>query len=204
MHIEQLAVGELETNCYIVYDDDRHAVVIDAGGDAARILQAINQHDLQVDHMLLTHVHFDHILAVREVAEATGADLLVYQEDVPALTDPGLSLLTMISRRRYDLTADRILQDGDSVTAGSLTFRVLHTPGHTPGSCCYVCEDVIFSGDTLFEGSIGRTDFPGGSFSALQQSLKRLKNMEGDYTVLSGHGDSTTLERERQSNPFME
>lgn len=206
MHILQLPVGGLQTNCYILYGDDaaHNGVVVDPGAEPDRILRAIAAENVTVRYILLTHVHFDHILAVKEILQATGAPLLVHRGDQAALTDPQLSLVgAVLPGQRYDLTADRLLTDGDTVTAGALTFTVLHTPGHTPGSVCYVCGDVLVAGDTLFGGSAGRTDLPGGDPNALFRSLRRLAELEGDYTVLPGHGEETTLERERRCNPFM-
>lgn len=163
MEIRTLPVGQLNTNCYIVYEADRQAVVIDPGAQAQRILDEAEKAGVRVRAVLLTHVHFDHLLAAREVMNATGAELLVPAGDEPALTSPMRSLLSMfLPGCRYDLQADRLLADGDTVTAGQLTLTVMHTPGHTPGSSCYIGDGVIFSGDTLFAGGAGRIDFPGG------------------------------------------
>ena len=197
-----IPVGDIQTNCYLVFDEGGKGVVVDPGGDAACILDRISEHDLKVEHVLLTHVHFDHILAAEQVLKATGTDLLVPRDDEAALHHPDLSLLSMV-RQSVRLKADRLIDDGDCITAGTLTFRTLHTPGHTPGSSCYLCGDLLISGDTLFAGSAGRTDFPGGDFSALRRSLERLSKLEGDYTVLPGHGPSTTLAEEKEQNPYM-
>lgn len=204
MEILTLPVGELQTNCYMVYESDKKAVLIDPGAQADRILSAVRQAGVTVEHVLLTHVHVDHIEAAREVLEATGADLLVPAGDAPALTNPVLSLVSLFTPgRRCDLQASRTLRDGDIVTAGALTLKVLHTPGHTPGSSCYLGDGVLFSGDTLFAGSAGRTDFPGGDGTALRRSLARLAALPGDYKVYPGHDESTTLEAERRHNPYM-
>lgn len=163
MEIRTLPVGQLNTNCYIVYEADRQAVVIDPGRPGAADSGRGGKGWRRVRAVLLTHVHFDHLLAAREVMNATGAELLVPAGDEPALTSPMRSLLSMfLPGCRYDLQADRLLADGDTVTAGQLTLTVMHTPGHTPGSSCYIGDGVIFSGDTLFAGGAGRIDFPGG------------------------------------------
>lgn len=204
MEIRTLPVGQLDTNCYIVWEaDGRRWSSIRArrrgGFWTRRMPQACG-----VRAVLLTHVHFDHILAAREVMNATGAKLLVPAGDEPALTSPARSLLAMfLPGCRYDLQADRLLVDGDTVTVGGLTLTVMHTPGHTPGSSCYIGDGVIFSGDTLFAGGAGRTDFPGGDEAALRRSLKRLAALEGDYRVFPGHEESTTLQRERLENPYV-
>ena len=197
MEIRTLPVGQLDTNCYIVWEADGQAVVIDPGAQAGRILDEADAAGVRVRAVLLTHVHFDHILAAREIMNATGAELLVPAGDEPALTSPARSLLAMfLPGCRYDLQADRLLADGDTVTVGGLTLTVMHTPGHTPGSSCYI-------GDTLFAGGAGRTDFPGGDEAALRRSLKRLAALEGDYRVFPGHEESTTLQRERLENPYV-
>lgn len=205
MEIRILPVGELQTNCYVAYEADKQAVVIDPGAQAADILDTVRRDGLTVAYVLLTHVHFDHIEAAGELLKATGAKLLVPAEDEAALTSPVLSLTSLFRPgARCDLRADRVLRDGDEVTAGALTLRVMHTPGHTPGSSCYCGDGALFSGDTLFAGSAGRTDFPGGDAPALRRSLERLAALPGDCKVYPGHGDTTTLEAERRGNPYMQ
>ena len=204
MEIRTLPVGQLDTNCYIVWEADGQAVVIDPGAQAGRILDEADAAGVRVRAVLLTHVHFDHILAAREIMNATGAELLVPAGDEPALTSPARSLLArFLPGCRYDLQADRLLADGDTVTVGGLTLTVMHTPGHTPGSSCFLCENVLFSGDTLFRFSMGRTDFPGGSFQDMKESLDRLVALPGDYTVLPGHDAATTIAEERADNPYI-
>ncbi len=199
MTYQCIPVGDLLANCCLVYDEQKHAAVIDPGDEAARLLALIETYGLQVQAILLTHVHFDHIQAARGLQAATGAPLFVHEAEVPALTDPTLSMVTF----PCDLSADRVLRDGDIVEIGQLTFEVLHTPGHTLGSVCYRCGDVLFAGDTLFAGSIGRTDFVGGDFAAMRQSLKRLATLPNDVRVIPGHGVETTIGFEKRSNPFM-
>ena len=206
MEIKRLEVGPLGTNCYIAFTEEegrKVGVVIDPGAEAERILAFLRREEIRVEHILLTHVHFDHILAVPEVREATGADVLAPRGEEAAFGDPQLSLLQMDGREEFSLTADRLLDDGEEITAGPLRFTVMNTPGHTAGSCCYLAGEVIFSGDTLFDGDIGRTDFPGGSFELLRRSLQRLCDLPGDYRVLPGHGENTTRARERAVNPYM-
>ncbi|MDD2418025.1 MAG: MBL fold metallo-hydrolase [Oscillospiraceae bacterium] len=199
-----IPVGDLSTNCYLIYDENRQGVVVDPGGDFELIMSTINKNKLHIKHVLLTHVHFDHILATQEVMDATGADLLVPSGDEPALRDPRLNLIGYTQNRaEINLKADRLLEDGDEITAGSLVFNVLNTPGHTPGSSCFILGDLLISGDTLFAGSIGRTDFPGGDSKIMRRSLEHLTQLEGVNTVLPGHGPSTTMQDERRDNPYM-
>ena len=204
MQIIRLPVGMLQANCYLVAEAGGDAVVIDPGAEAERIIEAVRSRDLKVKHILLTHVHFDHMQAAADVAAATGADILAPEGDWPALTDPQLSLCHMMpGGGSQTLSAAGKLRDGEVVEAVKLRLTVLHTPGHTPGSCCFLCGDVLFTGDTLFRGSVGRTDFPGGSYDALKRSLDRLAALPGDYTLLPGHDDATTLAEERAGNPYM-
>ena len=204
MQIIRLPVGMLQANCYLVAEAGGDAVVIDPGAEAERIIEAVRSRDLKVKHILLTHVHFDHMQAAADVAAATGADILAPEGDWPALTDPQLSLCHMMpGGGSQTLSAAGKLRDGEVVEAGKLRLTVLHTPGHTPGSCCFLCGDVLFTGDTLFRGSVGRTDFPGGSYDAFKRSLDRLAALPGDYTLLPGHDDATTLAEERAGNPYM-
>ncbi len=202
MRVSYYPVGDYQANCVIVSDEARRAVVVDPGDEAVRLLQRLTEQELQVEAILLTHAHFDHMLAVRELIEATGAPLYVHAEDAAALSDVGRSLIPP-HRRPYTLSADRLLQDGDTVTVGELVLKVLHTPGHTPGSCCYRCGDLLIAGDTLFAGSVGRTDLPGGDTAQLFQSLRRLKSLDATVRVIPGHGEETTIGYECRYNPFL-
>lgn len=204
MKITYYAVGSMGANCYIVSDDNGHAAIIDPGGDAKRILDNVKLNNLTVDLILLTHAHFDHIMAVEELRVATGAQLCVGAGDAPMLSDAQYNLSAMVfPTKAVSLTADRLLTDGDSVTFGDVTLTVMETPGHTRGSVCYIGDGVLFSGDTLFAGSIGRTDLPGGDMSVMRRSLMRLCQIEGDYTVYAGHGEETTLAFQKAANPYL-
>ncbi|MBO5928691.1 MAG: MBL fold metallo-hydrolase [Clostridia bacterium] len=188
----RLPVGSYQANCCLVFDEQKNAVVIDPGDEAPRILRVIQEHSLHVKVILLTHAHFDHILAVTAIQEATDTPLWVHEAEEPALADTRLSMVSF----PYTLTADRLLHDGESVTVDELSFTVLHTPGHTAGSVCYRCENTLFSGDTLFAGGMGRTDFPGGSSRLLWNSLEKLSHLPPHLTVVAGHGEETTIGRE--------
>ncbi|HIZ19753.1 MAG TPA: MBL fold metallo-hydrolase [Firmicutes bacterium] len=204
MEIVVLPVGPLQANCCLLFDEEKNTVVVDPGGDAGRILEEIRRRGLLVRAVLLTHVHFDHMLAAGEIQAASGAPLWVPQGDEAALADPSRSLLAELpTQNRPALRADRLVGDGEILHVGGLRLEVLATPGHTPGSSCYRCGNALLTGDTLFKAGVGRTDFPGGDSRALSRSLRRLVNLQGDYTVVPGHGPATTLAAERQSNPYM-
>lgn len=194
MKITSLTVGSIGTNCYIVYDEGtKAAVVIDPGDDAALVEARIKALGLRVLAILLTHGHFDHGGDADRIRTLTGAPVYLHPAD-----------RSLPSWLTHGLTADRDLAEGDELEFEGLRFRVLHTPGHTPGGVCLLCGGRLFAGDTLFAGSCGRTDLPGGSWEELLRSLRRLAELDGDYTVLPGHGEPTTLARERKYNPFME
>lgn len=205
MQVLTLTVGpQYQTNCYMVYDTQNRAVVIDPGDEADRIISAIHEHDLTVEAVLLTHNHFDHIMAAQDILCETGAALYAFGDDAATLQDPVRVLLHLSGRDTVcPLVADRTLQDGDTVSVGDMTFSVLHTPGHTPGSCCYLVEDAMFSGDTLFCNSIGRMDMAGGSPRAMLRSVQTLSRLTKNYTVYPGHGPATTLETEKINNPYL-
>lgn len=202
MKLDSLAVGLIGTNCYLLWDETagNAAAIVDPGGSADQILAKIKQNNLDVKLILLTHGHFDHVMGVQDLL-AVYPNLPVYitETDYPEARDGGqfgYSMGEVASVRFYD--------EGDIVELGNLKIDVLRTPGHTPGSVTLRVEDVLFTGDTLFCGSCGRTDFPGGSFGDMQRSLKRLADLPGDYRVYPGHESSTTLDYERKYNPFMQ
>lgn len=200
MKIEVQQVGDLMTNCYIVWDENtKNAAVIDPGDDGAYLSDRLKKNGLTLQYILLTHGHFDHIGGVDELKSTCGSNPKVY------LSHKDLGLESVFHETiALDPNSVTDWKEGDSVTMDSITFRVLSTPGHTPGSVCLIAGDILFSGDTLFQGSCGRTDFPGGSWTEMSASLRRLYQLPGDYTVLSGHTGSTTLDRERKTNVFMQ
>lgn len=192
MKIYTLVLGQLQTNCYLIADEDGAAVVIDPAAAPELILQTAREKGLNIRAVLLTHGHFDHVGGVKGVAEAMRCPVWMHENELTLpeyLTDGKLYYTD-----GYD--------EGDTVTVGKLTFSVLHTPGHTPGSVCLRCGTALFSGDTLFAGSCGRTDFSGGSGAEMCRSLRRLAEIPDDLTVYPGHGEETTLTREREENPY--
>lgn len=195
MKIITLPLGALETNCYVVYDEASKAcALIDPGAMPQNIVDTLTKNGLALRLMLLTHAHFDHTGALRALHESfPDVPIYVSVQD----TDETLNM------SHGNLVYTETFLDGDEISMPPLTFRVLATPGHTRGSSCFLCEDTIFSGDTLFEGCCGRTDLPGGDGAQMMVSLKRLAELPGDYRVLPGHGEATTLERERRTNYYM-
>lgn len=194
MKIAVMQLGSYGTNCYIVWDENtKNAAVIDPGDEAPSVLQTLQKEGLHLQMILLTHAHFDHMGAVDAIQAATGCKVYLHKADLTL--PPEMTGTTPHPTDFYD--------EGDTVTLDSIVFRVLHTPGHTPGSVCLIADDVMFSGDTLFAGSCGRTDFPGSSWMQMESSLRKLHDLSGDYTVLPGHMGSSTLERERKTNFFM-
>lgn len=192
MKIFTLPLGQLETNCYLVADEDRNAAVIDPAAAPERILQTARENGLNIQTILLTHGHFDHVGGIRGLVQALRCPVWMHESELTLpeyLTDGKLYYTD-----GYD--------EGDTVTVGKLTFTVLHTPGHTPGSVCLRCGNALFSGDTLFAGSYGRTDFSGGSGSEMCKSLHRLAGISENLTVYPGHGEMTTLDAERKENPY--
>lgn len=202
LKIDVLPLGDYQTNCYIVREENSQScAVIDPGFEPERVLQFLQEKGLQVDAVLLTHGHFDHVGAVEKIVAATGCALWMSQSDWSQENTP--QNLFFYPLANCDFTQVSFCEEGEQIKAGGTVFTVLETPGHTWGSVCYLCEDAIFSGDTLFAGSCGRTDLPGGDWNTIRQSLERLAALEGNDTVYPGHGESTTLELERRTNPYM-
>jgi glyoxylase-like metal-dependent hydrolase (beta-lactamase superfamily II) len=205
--VERLVLGDLDTNCWIVSDGrGGPLMVIDPAGDdddAERLVEAIDDRDIAA--IVLTHGHFDHLGSVERLVEVSGAPVAVHELDAPRITDPAPAGTggALFGYDHVSPPADRILRGGDRVDAGAVSLRVLHTPGHTKGSISLYGEGHLFSGDTLFAGSVGRTDFPGGDPRDLSQSIAREIAPLPDGTVVHpGHGPDTVIGRERRVNPF--
>jgi glyoxylase-like metal-dependent hydrolase (beta-lactamase superfamily II) len=205
--IERLVVGALQTNCYIVGDEvSRECLVIDPAGDADLILDTVERLELDVKLVVNTHGHFDHIMANGKVMEATGAPLAIHPDDSGMLSNPLRSFALFVGKIHPSPPATVLLEDGATVEVGSIKLEVLHTPGHSPGSVSlwHPEEKVVFSGDALFNMGIGRTDFPGGSYRVLLQSVReRLFTLPDETVVFPGHGPQTTIGFERTHNPFL-
>lgn len=205
MILMQLIVGPLQVNCYILADEKtKEAVVIDPGDDAREILKAIKDKGLKVKYIVSTHAHFDHVGANKAIKEATGAELLLHEADAPVLATVSSQSSSFGMASVFAPPADRYVKHGDVITAGEVSLTVLHTPGHTPGGISLVGHGMVFTGDALFAGSIGRTDFPGGDLMTLLGSIKaHLMTLPDDTTVYSGHGPESTIGDERRDNPFL-
>ncbi|MBZ4655349.1 MAG: Hydroxyacylglutathione hydrolase [Peptococcaceae bacterium] len=203
MEILILPVGPIEANCYIVFDESKEAMVIDPGAEGQKIFQEIEKHGLKVKYIVNTHGHGDHIGANQKLKELTGASILIHELDGPMLTDGAKNLSIYMGKNISQPAADQLLKDGDVLQVGKMRFTVLHTPGHTRGGICLLAGDVCFTGDTLFDGSIGRTDLPGGSYPELINSVKtKLFTLDDKIVVYPGHGPDTTIGREKAYNPF--
>ena len=200
--IHTLPLGAYQTNTYIVHDEASSAcVLIDPGYEADTILSQVQKLGLTVEAILLTHGHFDHVGAVEEIVTTTGCKLWMQESDWSQFPNPVVSFYYPIAN--CDFTEVQFCEEGEVIHAAGLAFTVMETPGHTHGSVCFICENIIFSGDTLFFRGVGRTDLPGGDWDTLADSLERLKALDGSQIVCPGHGPSTTLSAEKLFNPYL-
>lgn len=200
MKIDSIQVGPIMTNCYLLCDDAAGVCcVIDPGDEPARVEQMVQRSGCELRYILLTHGHFDHCTGVAGMLERH-PELPVYicEKDVTDGVGSEMQFARLPEKNQ------RYYKDGDTLTLGALTISVLETPGHTPGSVCLLVGDVMFAGDTLFRGSCGRTDFPGGDYRAMLRSLGRLGKLKGNYQVYPGHEQPTNLDFERRFNPYMQ
>ena len=194
--------GSMDNNCSLIIDEKTNqSALVDCNEFSQKMIDMIGDTDLK--YILLTHGHFDHIIGVKSVKEKYGAQVVISKEDEPMLNSSKLSLAVFCNAPQNNVDADIIVKDGDEITLGEIIIKVMSTPGHTSGSVCYIAENCIFSGDTLFYCSCGRTDFPSGSPEQMMSSLQKLKALDGDYKVYTGHNNLTTLDFERKNNPYM-
>lgn len=208
LKVKSLPVGMLMTNCYVITDEaSGMSAVIDPGELSPALDDILTKIGYEtIKYLILTHGHYDHIGGTNDILNKSGctAEVAVCADDVPLLSDNYLNLSELFTDAPLKpVKADIALNDGDIITLGESNLRVMQTPGHTKGSVCLIGDGVIFSGDTLFMLSMGRTDFPTGSSKQLMESLKRLSELEGDYIVYPGHNDRTTLSYERKNNPYV-
>ncbi|MEW6096978.1 MAG: MBL fold metallo-hydrolase [bacterium] len=203
-NIHKLVVGPIQSNCYILTGGDE-AIVIDPGGDAHLILNKLNELNGKLIYIINTHGHIDHIGANKKIKDATGAKILIHKKDAFMLTDSVSNLSAFFSEETISSTpADRLLEDGDYIQTSNLKLKVIHTPGHTEGGICLLGDGFVFTGDTLFESGIGRTDFPGGSCKTLIDSIcKHLLVLKDETIIYPGHGRISTIGIERKNNPFL-
>ena len=204
MIVKKLVVGPFASNCYILgSESNKEGMIIDPGAETKEILNKVKDLGLDIKLIGLTHGHIDHVGALKEIKEATGADIAIHANDAQSLQGQSLAMVFGLSFQTPP-PPDRLLKGGDSIDVGDLHFLVLHTPGHTPGGICLLGEGVVFSGDTLFNFGIGRFDMPGGSGSQLMNSIHtKLMVLPDNTIVYPGHGPETTIGTERQWNPFL-
>ncbi|VEN73313.1 Hydroxyacylglutathione hydrolase GloC [Candidatus Desulfarcum epimagneticum] len=204
MIIKSMALGPIMANCFILgCEQTKESVVIDPGDEADRILLALAGDNLKVVHIINTHGHFDHVSANRPLKDATGADLIIHRLDAPMLDSLSDAAAGFGLSAENSPPPDRHVEDGDIISFGNMELKVIHTPGHTPGGISLYTDGYLFAGDTLFQGSIGRTDFPGGDYQTLISSIRdKLFSLGDEVRVLSGHGPETLIGTERRHNPF--
>ena len=194
LKVHAMALGAYQTNCYIIHDDaSKRCCVIDPGYEADTILDKLDALDLTVEAILLTHGHFDHVGAVKELAAEAQCEVYIHPDE--------LSMPPMLTAGKLHYT--KTYAEGTRLKLAGLDITVLHTPGHTPGSVCLLIGDTLFSGDTLFAGSCGRTDLPGGNWNTIRTSLRRLSDIEANLWVLPGHGPTSQLRDEKKYNPYL-
>lgn len=206
MKILALEVGMIGTNCYIAYNENTNeAVVVDPGDEGTQIMAVVNKHHLKVVAIFVTHGHGDHIMALEDVREATGAPVYISQEDAKLLHNSTGNLSTFLGKARSFGEPDEFFTDGEELTVAGMPFKIYATPGHTRGGVCIQSGDVVFCGDTVFAESIGRTDLPGGDYDTILQSIKdKILTLPDETKLLPGHGPSTTVGWERRRNPFLQ
>lgn len=205
MEIIPLIVGLLEVNCYIVGDSKKNEwAVIDPGGDPDKIVEIIKEKDAKIKFIINTHGHPDHTAANAIIKEKTSAPIYIHRQDGKLLSTLFTSFASLTGIKGVPSKPDRLLEDGEELSLGDIKLKVIYTPGHTRGGICLFSDKILFSGDTLFAGSIGRTDLPGGSLKTLVASIKtKLFVLPDDTAVYPGHGPETTLEQEKRFNPFL-
>lgn len=205
MKIAKFILGSMQTNCYFIIDENtKSCIIVDPADDIDIIMQKLADKGLKCEKIILTHGHFDHMLALEELREKTGAPLYIHEADNEMLLDPEKSLMSFYAgSKKTCRSADVLLKDGDIINFHGNEIKVMHTPGHTNGSCCFLIGTHLISGDTLFRGSIGRYDFYGGDYETILASLKKLSELETDYRIYPGHGPSTHLSYEKEYNLYM-
>ncbi len=205
LKVTQLTFPGFCANCYLVCDEEtKDAFLIDPGAYGTRQSEYIKSQGANLRYILLTHGHYDHIMGVKQFKKDFSAKVVIHEKDEDCLSSPLKSLAITHALNFPKAEADITVKDGDRLYFGGTEIEVIHTPGHTKGSVCYKIGDMLFTGDTLFKGTVGRTDFPGGSYKEIIESVNRLGALEGDYKVYPGHEGITTLENERRNNPYME
>ncbi len=203
MEINVIPLGDIQANCYLI-STDKAAVVIDPGFNSSAVTNFLKTASDKERLILLTHSHFDHIGGAASLRNDTDTKIAIGKLDNYALSNTQFNLADLFHAKLTPFSADILLDNGDEISVGDITFKVIYTPGHTVGGVCYLTENILFSGDTLFCGSIGRTDFYGGNYEVLENSIKNLYyTLPEDTVVLSGHGEKTTIKQEKFENPYI-
>jgi len=204
MNIQKIVVGQLDVNCYIVSDDaTSEALIIDPGDEPEKIIDFIDAAGLKPKYVLFTHAHYDHVCAAKELHDRYKAVLLMHEQETTTYRMTAQLCISWGYAPEDFPEPERTVKDGDTISVGRLSFTVMHTPGHTPGGICVCGEKTLFTGDTLFKGSVGRTDLPGGDFGLLSRSLERLILLPPETRVMSGHDGETSIAEEMRDNPFI-
>ena len=204
--LKMIPMGPFEANCYLLYGKKGNEAVMIDPSDAEKALGLLDENGLKLTHILLTHRHFDHLAGVAALREKTQAEVLIHTLDAAGLRERGASLAMLMPGKFTPTEPTRMLEDGDIVEAAGYSFRVLHTPGHTAGGVCFICDEerLAFTGDTVFCESFGRTDMPGGNIRTLARSIRSaVLTLPPDYTLYPGHGDVTTVAHELERNPIL-
>lgn len=204
MTIHKLPLGLLSANCYIIETDYNNAVAVDIGGEWDKLSVFLAEHSLNLKAILVTHGHYDHIDGIAAAQRDTSAEVYIHEADASKMTSRRESLAEYISGGEFQpVEKFSTVKNGDFIKIDDIDFEVIHTPGHTKGGVCYKCGNCLFTGDTLFRMSIGRTDFPDGDIIEMINSVKALGKLEGEFDVYPGHGENSTLDFERKNNPYM-
>ena len=205
MIIKRIPAGIYAANCYVLYSEkENEGIIVDPGGDVDDILKYVNDNNIEINSIVLTHGHGDHIAGANELKEELDVNLLVHEADVDLLKSGDMNLSSIMAIGSIEMTADELLKDGDTIEFGDKEVTVLHTPGHTLGGICLLSGKYLISGDTLFKGSIGRTDLEGGNYETIINSIReKLLVLPGDTIVYPGHGPETTIEEEMRNNQFL-
>lgn len=204
MRVKTFALGVLEANCHIFWDPaSKKALAIDVGGDAHKVQAFLEDKQCSLEGILLTHGHADHIGGAEALKALTGAPIAIHELDVEMLLDPQKNASAMLPGKHLSFEPDKLLKDGDTWPLGDFIARIHHTPGHTRGGICIEIEDYLATGDTLFQGSIGRTDLFGGDMQVMRKTLEKIGTWSNRLTVLPGHGPQTSLREEKRHNPYL-